>query len=131
MNRRSFVGRSIAVLFGATQAQAVQPGREIHMTERWAYGGSFDELQMCHVYLDGEDVTKRCFYASEPKGEVGLYIKDDYGRSVLAKPFRASRLLELFKKKAYLVNPGNRLVSLRHGELKTEHRRGVVAIREE
>ncbi len=100
------------------------------MQERWARGGSFDELQVCHVYLDGEDVTRRCFYASEPKGEVGLYVKDEHGRSIIARPTKLSRLHALLKKKLYRVAPGNRLVTVKGSwHLRTEHRKGVVVIR--
>ncbi len=103
------------------------------MTERWARGGSFDELQMCHVYLDGEDVTRRCFYASEPKGEVGLYVKDEWSRSIVEAdptPTKWARLRELFKKKLYRVTPNKRLVPVGGAwHLKTEHRKGAVVIR--
>ncbi len=37
------------------------------------------EMTRGHVYLDGEDVTKDCFYADESKGEVQHYFRGDGG----------------------------------------------------
>lgn len=34
------------------------------------------------VWLDGQDVTHRCFVADDKEGYVGVYLLDDHGRHV-------------------------------------------------
>lgn len=36
-----------------------------------------------HVFLDGEDVTRRCFVADDRQGYAGLFLVDEEGRRVV------------------------------------------------
>ena len=57
------------------------PLRQVHATDRaQTLGGSFDELRNCRVFLNRQEVTEDCFFASEVSREVGLFARNAAGQ---------------------------------------------------
>jgi hypothetical protein len=62
-----------------------------------------DGIKIKAVYLDGEDVTKRCFFANDGKrGEVGLFKTDAYGK-FYKDPYKGDAAREFKRGKVVVV----------------------------
>lgn len=90
MDRRTFFGATVggvlfrgAVVNGKTPASAYGPMD----VDRWMRHEAATGERL-HVFLDGQDVTSRCYFSDDTAGEVHLYKWDEPGHILFGGAMR-------------------------------------------